>query len=226
MQGEEHPESEILIRARRAMGENDFVYARFLYTEALAIDPQNNAARARLHRLRESISGGNSVIKGIKTAFYALKIFFHKTTAKYDRVIDDVENLLNVSPTSNFGLRAMLHAAYEAGYYKLAIFAAEKIGEIGMEMEDLLVVAKSYLNEKVFDKAIKVAKDVSEVDPENEEAKDILWKSSVEKHMNSDVTLVTAGGDKRFVPPKIDSDKIFIASHKEEKDGKKKDDKK
>jgi tetratricopeptide (TPR) repeat protein len=222
MHGEEQTEDEILTRARKAIAENDLAYARFLYCEALAVNPQNNAARAELHKLRETAKGGNSFANAVKFAYYASKIFFHRAVAKYDKIIDDAENLLNVSPTSRFGFRAILHAAHDAGYYKLAIFVAEKIKGIDSDTGDLLAMARAYLNEKIFDKSAKIAKEISEMDPENEEAKDLLWKSSVEKHMNTEVTLVTAGGDRRFVPPKIDSDKIFIASHKDEK----KDDKK
>jgi hypothetical protein len=41
-------------------------------------------------------------------------------------------------------------------------------------------------------------------------AKDILWKSSIGKHMNSDVPLMTYEGNKQFILPKIDTDKISL----------------
>ncbi|MDR0693623.1 MAG: hypothetical protein LBF49_03630 [Puniceicoccales bacterium] len=212
MQGEE-TESDILARAQRAIDDSDFIYAKFLYREALTINPQDIAARTAMHELRKKFPASISALDRIGFIFSAIKLLIRKAKKSYDQVIDVAENLLDINPSSEFALRNILHAAYGAGYHKLVIFMSQKVMEVGAEVEDLIVVAQSYLNEKIFDQAAKVAKEAMELDPASEEARDILWKSSVEKHMNSDVALVTADGNKRFVPPKVDADKIFIASH-------------
>ncbi|MDR2628924.1 MAG: hypothetical protein LBC30_02970 [Puniceicoccales bacterium] len=210
---EEETENDILARAQKAIDDDDFIYAKFLYREALAINPQDTAARTAMHELRKKIPVSTSVFDGIKFIFLAIKLLICKAKRNYDQVINIAENLLDISPSNEFALRNILYAAYEGGYYKLVIFVSQKVMEMEIELEDLIVIAQSYLNEKLFDQASKIAKEAMELDPANEEAKDILWKSSVEKHMNSDVALVTADGNKRFVPPKVDADKIFIASH-------------
>ncbi|MDR1528218.1 MAG: hypothetical protein LBS22_01355 [Puniceicoccales bacterium] len=213
MQGEE-TESDILARAQKAIDEEeDLIYAKFLYREALAINPQDISARTAMHELREKLPVSTSVFDRIGFVFFAIKLLICKVRESYDQVIDAAENLLDINPSSEFALRNILYAAYGAGYHKLVIFVSQKVMKMGAELEDLIVIARSYLNEKIFDQAAKIAKEAVELDPANEEAKDILWKSSVEKHMNSDVALVTADGNKRFVPPKVDADKIFIASH-------------
>ncbi|MDR0741896.1 MAG: hypothetical protein LBE98_00315 [Puniceicoccales bacterium] len=210
----EETESDILARAQKAIGDDDdFIYAKFLYREALAINPQDIAARTAIQELREKFPVSTSVFGGIKFIFFAIKLLICKAKGNYDQMIDTAENLLDINPSSEFALRNILYAAYGAGYHKLVTFVSKKIMEMGAELEDLIVIAQSYLKEKIFDQAAKIAKEAMELDPANEEAKDILWKSSVEKHMNSDVALVTADGNKRFVPPKVDADKIFIASH-------------
>jgi tetratricopeptide (TPR) repeat protein len=218
MQEKDHRESDVLSRAKKAIDGNDFSYARFLYSEALSVDPQNNAARSELYKMREAMPHDFSAMDKIKFAYHALKILLSKALANYDQIIGEAEKLLDIVPDSNFAMRSILQAASGARYYKLVIFAAEKIKESELNPEELILAAQAYLNEKIFDRATKIAKLAVEVDPENEEAKEVLWKSSVERHMNSDVQLVTADGDKRFVPPKVDKDKIFIASHKDDKD--------
>jgi tetratricopeptide (TPR) repeat protein len=222
---QEQPESEILLRAKKAIDENNRVYARFLYREALSIDPQDNAARAELHKLREGIPIDDSAFSKIKFVFGMIKVVMYKILSDHDSVITASEQLLDIIPDSSFALASMLNAADKAGYHKIITFLSEKIRDGGCTLEDLVIIARAFLNEKMFDQSAKVAKEATDIDPENEDAKDILWQASIEKHANSDVTLVTAGGEKRFIPPKIDAEKIFIASHKEEKDDKK-DDKK
>ncbi|MDR1413615.1 MAG: hypothetical protein LBI56_01600 [Puniceicoccales bacterium] len=214
---EEQAENEILTRARRAIEEKDPAYAKFLYREALEINPQDNAARTELHRLREAVPEEDSVFSRARFALHALRMFFHKATANHNGMIRDAEDLLDIYRMSSFAMKSMLRAAYAAKYYKLVTFVAKRVIELGADIDDLIVIAKSFLNEKIFDQAASVAKEVAAIDPENEEAKGILWQASVEKHMNSDVQLVTAGGENRFVPPKVDANKIFIASHKETK---------
>jgi tetratricopeptide (TPR) repeat protein len=221
---EEHEENDILTRAKRAMDENDPAYAKFLYKAALLINPQDNAARMELHRMRETVPSDDSIFSKVKFIFHALKMLFHRITLNHNGMIREAENLLDIDKMNSFALKSMLHAAYSAEYYKLVTLISKRIIEMGAEIDDLIIIAKSFLNEKIFDQAAKVAKEATTIDPENEEAKGILWQVSVEKHMNSDVQLVTAGGDKRFVPPKVDANKIFIASHKETKDSKKGDD--
>ncbi|MDR2778702.1 MAG: hypothetical protein LBB16_00220 [Puniceicoccales bacterium] len=221
---EEETENNILIRAQKAIDENDFIYAKFLYHEALAINPQDTAARSAMYRLRDKFSISTSIFDGIRLIFFSLKVLIHKVRKSYDKVINAAENLLDINPTSAFAFKNILHAAYGAGYYKLVIFVSQKIIEMGAEIEDLVAIAQSYLNEKIFDQAAKIAKEVTELDPTNEDAKDILWKSSVEKHMNSDVALVTADGNKRFVPPRVDANKIFITSHASHNEQEEKDD--
>jgi tetratricopeptide (TPR) repeat protein len=224
-----HPEEQsetILARARRAVDERELEYARFLYLEALRVNPQDNTAREELHKLMESMRSGSAILDKIKFTYYALKILANRAMANYCKVIDAAENLLEINEMSEFGLKSMMHAAYNAGYYKLAIFVSQKVIDVGAGTDDMMVIAKAFLQERIFDKAAKIAKEIAASDPENEEAKDILWKASVEKHMNSEVQLVTAGMDRRFVPPKIDADKIFIASHKEADGDKKNGDKK
>ncbi|MDR1457339.1 MAG: hypothetical protein LBI47_00565 [Puniceicoccales bacterium] len=210
---EEETESDILARAQRAIDDGDFIYAKFLYREALAINLQDIAARTAMHELRGKFPASISVLDKIRFVFSAIKLLICKAKRSYDQVINAAENLLDIDPSSEFALRNILHAAYGAGYHKLAIFVSQKVMAMGAELENLIVIAQSYLNEKIFDQAAKVAKEAMELDPASEEARDILWKSSVEKHMNSDVALVTADGNKRFVPPKVDAEKIFIASH-------------
>jgi tetratricopeptide (TPR) repeat protein len=209
---EEVTESDILVRAQRAINDDDFTYAKFLYREALVINPQDIAARTAMHELRRKSSVSTSLFDGIRFVFFAIKLLICKANGSYDQVINAAEKLLDINPASEFALRNILYAAYGAGYHKLAIFVSQKVMAAGAELEDLVVIAHSYLNEKIFDQAAKIAKEAMELDPANEEAKDILWKSSIEKHMNSNVSLVTADGNKRFVPPKVDADKIFIAS--------------
>ncbi|MDR2432874.1 MAG: hypothetical protein LBD34_03940 [Puniceicoccales bacterium] len=209
----EETESDILVRAQKAIDDGDVIYAKFLYRESLAINPQDITARTAMHELRKKIPASISVFDRIRFIFSAIKLLICKAKKSYDQVINVAENLLDINPSSEFALRNILYAAYGAGYHKLVIFVSQKVMEIGVELEDLVVIAQSYLNEKIFDQAAKVAKEAIELDPSSEEARDILWKSSVEKHMNSDVALVTADGNKRFVPPKVDAEKIFIASH-------------
>ncbi|MDR3144256.1 MAG: hypothetical protein LBT64_02015 [Puniceicoccales bacterium] len=214
MQSEKHPEDNgILARAKLAVEEHDFEYARFLYEEALSINPQDNDARAGMHKLRELGGRSDSILNGVAVGYRSLRILIKYAMAQYDEAIREAEKLLDIAPDSNFALRNILRAAHKAGYNKLVIFMAEKMMQSECAVEDLITMAHAFLNEKIFDQAANVAKEIAEIDPENEEAKDILWKSSVEKHMNADVQLVTAGGEKRFVPPKVDQDKIFIASH-------------
>jgi tetratricopeptide (TPR) repeat protein len=220
MQGEEQPADGILTRAKLAVDERDFDYARFLYGEALTIDPQNNDARSALHNLRELVGYDDSLLNGIAIAYHSLALMVKYAMAHYDDAIREAEKLLDVSPNSPFALRSILRSAHRAGYSKLGTFIAEKVMEAECAVEDLTIIAKAFLDEKMFDQAAKVAKEIAEIDPENEVAKDILWKSSVEKHMNSDVQLVTADGANRFIPPKVDQEKIFIASHSEKNDAK------
>ncbi|MDR1401649.1 MAG: hypothetical protein LBI81_01665 [Puniceicoccales bacterium] len=220
---QEQAENDILTRARRAIGESNFTYAKFLYKGALEINPQDNAARYELHKLREAVSDDVSIFGKAKFAFHALKMLFHRITLNHNGMIREAENLLDIDKTSNFALRSMLHAAYSAGYYKLVTFISKQVIELGSGIDDMIIIAKSFLNEKIFDQATKIAKEAAAIDPENEEAKGILWQASVEKHINSDVQLITAGGEGRFVPPKVDATKIFIASHKEANDGRKSD---
>ncbi|MDR2603447.1 MAG: hypothetical protein LBC11_02720 [Puniceicoccales bacterium] len=210
---EEETESDILIRAQKAVDDGDFIYAKFLYREALTINPQDIVARTAMHELREKVFTSSSMLDRIGFIFSAIKLLIYKAKGSYDQVINAAEDLLDISPSSEFAFKNILYAAYGAGYHKLVIFASQKVTEMGAESEDLIVIARSYLHEKIFDQAAKVAKEAMELAPDSEEAKDILWKSSVEKHMNSDVALVTADGNKRFVPPKVDAEKIFIASH-------------
>ncbi|MDR1433162.1 MAG: hypothetical protein LBI61_02365 [Puniceicoccales bacterium] len=217
MQRQKQSDGDILQRAKRAIEENDFAYARFLYEEALSIDPQDTVARAELHRLRDIAPKEDVPFAKLRTACHALGILLNRGLSKHAKVVDAAERLLDINARSKFAFKSMLYAAYGAGYYKLAIFASQKVLELGAEIEDLIIIAKSFLGEKIFDQAAKFAKEATKVDPQNEEAKDVLWKASVERHMNSEVQLVTAGSEKRFVPPKIDANKIFIASHKDEK---------
>jgi tetratricopeptide (TPR) repeat protein len=219
MQEEDPCDNDLLGRARRAVDENDLAYAKFLYMEALAIDQQNNEARTELHRLRENVPAESNFSK-IKFAYHALRILLLKVVSNYDGVISAAENLLEIAPHSNFALKSIFLAAHAAKYHKLVVLIAERVREAGCDIADLVIMAKSFLNEKIFDQAIKIAKEVEPIEPDNEEIKEILWKASVEKHANSDVQLMTAGADKRFIPPKIDAEKIFIASHRDAKDDK------
>jgi tetratricopeptide (TPR) repeat protein len=219
MNSDEKSDGDVLARARRAVDDCDFDYARFLYREALAIDQQNNEAREELHKLNADAQVAAQAANRLKVVFLTLKILFHRALANYNEMIASAEDLFEIVPDSDFAMRSILHAAHSAGYYKLVTFVAEKIISSGCAVEELVMIARAFLNEKIFDQAAKIAKNATEIDPENDEAKDILWKASVEKHMNSNVPLITAGENQRFVPPKVDAEKIFISSHKDEKGG-------
>ena len=136
----------------------------------------------------------------------------HKNMSQYGCAIADIEKMLDAKPSSEFATMSMMHIAYDAGYNKLVIFVYDNTkDDIQYELDDMIIIASAYLNEKILDKAAKVAKDATLIDPDNEKAKDILWKASVWKHMNSEASLVTVDGNNRFVPPKIDAEKIFIS---------------
>ncbi|MDR0715769.1 MAG: hypothetical protein LBF25_03320, partial [Puniceicoccales bacterium] len=53
-------------------------------------------------------------------------------------------------------------------------------------------------------------------DPDDEEAKDIVWRSSVDKSINKNVNLVMADGCGSFVPPKVNSSEIVVSNPKKE----------
>jgi tetratricopeptide (TPR) repeat protein len=213
----ERPEDDIMQRAKEASEEGNFAYAEFLYREAIGLDPQNVAAREKLYKLLESAERKESVFDKIKIGYHILRILVHRCFSNHDGVIAASGDVLATNPNSDFGLKSMIRAAYAAKYYKLVTFLGEKMMEGGCEVEDLLMIARSFFNENMPDRAVKISREIIAIDPENEEAKDMIWKASVERHMNSDVKLVTAGGG-GFVPPKIDAEKIFIASHREKKD--------
>jgi tetratricopeptide (TPR) repeat protein len=220
MEEDGQSENGVVARARKAVNDGDLAYAEFLYREALRLDTQNAVARMELHKLWESRGPIGSIQAKIGFVYHALRVLIHRSLSNHDGVIAASDEILALNPISDFGLKSMLHAAYAAKYYGLVAMLSDRVMENGCEIADLLAIAHSLFNEHAPDRAVKIAKEVIAMDPDNEDAKDIVWKASVDRHMNSDVKLVTAGGDNRFVPPKIDADKIFIASHKEEKEEK------
>ena len=84
-------------------------------------------------------------------------------------------------------------------------------------MSTLVEVVYAYIRSQDYPKAMLLGKELSQMYPDDESVKDALLKASVERHNHSDVTLMTAGGENRFVPPKIETDKIVLQSHKENK---------
>ena len=223
---EQITDSQIVLRAKQAVADGDIKYAKFLYNEALAIDPQDVVARKELHNMRKAEKRPNAVLSNLSFFINLCKMLVHKNMSQYGCAIADIEKMLDAKPSSEFATMSMMHIAYDAGYNKLVIFVYDNTkDDIQYELDDMIIIASAYLNEKILDKAAKVAKDATLIDPDNEKAKDILWKASVWKHMNSEASLVTVDGNNRFVPPKIDAEKIFISSHKAEKEKAEKADK-
>lgn len=208
-------EDYVLTRAKQAHKEGDIAYARFLCKEAITINPNNTTAWELLFNLRTQ-SNANNVIKTIKFGYFFLKLLIHIAMKRYIFALYEAYNMLGTNPTSNIALQQIIRIANKAGYYRLIIAIYEHEENIFNEIDDLIIVARAYLSEKIFDRSAKIAKECTLIAPDNEELKDILWKASVERHMNSDVALVTSDNNTRFVPPKIDAEKIFISSHKDD----------
>lgn len=208
-------EDHVVIRAKQALQEGNIPYAKFLCKEAITIDPQHVQAWKLLFKLKTP-SDTNKAIRTAKIVCILLKLLMHNALKNYQASLYDAYNIFNISPDNNFATLQMIRIAGKAQYYKLVIAIYENDENLINEIDDLIIIAKSYLAEKIFDRAAKIAKDASVIAPDNEELKDILWKASVERHMNSDVSLVTSDNNTRFVPPKIDTEKIFISSHKDD----------
>lgn len=208
-------EDYVLTRAKQALQEGNVAYAKFLCQEAITIDPQHVAAWKLLFKLQTQ-SNVNKAIKTAQFIYFSLKLLIHNALKDYRAALYDACHILNVAQNSNFAMLQIIRAASKAQYYKLVVAIYENEENLINAVDDLIIVAKSYLAEKIFDSAAKIAKEATVIAPDNEELKDILWKASVEKHMNSNVSLVTSDNNTRFVPPKIDTEKIFISSHKDD----------
>ena len=202
-------------RAKKAILDGNLDYALFLYRETLAAEPENITVRSEMHKLRKSLAQESNFTTSLKSFFLTLKIAIDQAMSKNDLIIKDCEHLLDLQPNNVFALKTLLQTSSNLGYDKLTIFLADEVLETDHDVEDIIIIAKAFLNEKILDKASKIAKEGLDVDPDNEELKDIVWKASVEKHTNTSTPLVTAE-DNRFIPPKIDTNKIFISSHKKE----------
>ncbi|MDE6432195.1 MAG: hypothetical protein K2L13_02250, partial [Opitutales bacterium] len=131
-------------------------------------------------------------------------------------IIDSIEDLLDYNPNNFDGYRMIATTAEKAKMYILAEFSINEIPEDARTQEDLLTLARSLLEQKKFDKSLKIANSILEKSPENADAKDIVWKSSVDKQINQNVDLVVADGIKQVAPPKVDASQIVMSNAKAE----------
>lgn len=225
---EETHTNPLLERANVVLADGDSKYAMFLYREALKKEPENTEIRAALHKLRRSIrENTRSIFSLIKQWYLQMKILYQKRhNVPACTMIDTIESWLDYDPNNFVGYRMIAQTALEAKMYILADFSINEIPEENRIREDLLILARAAMEQKKFDQSLKIANSILESDPDDPEAKDIVWKSSVDKHMSPKVELVMADGIKRMAPPHVDAAQIVMTNpktddknKKEEKDG-------
>jgi hypothetical protein len=141
--------------------------------------------------------------------------------------LDEIESFLDGSPASSVGYRYLSDVAFEAKFYDVAEFAVRAIPQDRRSRPDWLRLANALCEMKKFDDAVQVANSLLESAQDDEEAKDILLRASVDKSINKNVDLMMVDGCGSFVPPKVNASEIVISSQKKEdekegKDGEKK----
>lgn len=134
---------------------------------------------------------------------------------------------MDANPNNFDGCRMLAKAAMDEKLHKLAEFSINEIPEDMRTHDDLLVLAQALMEQKKFDQSLKIANSILENYPEDPDAKDIIWKSSVDKQMNQKVNLMMADGIKTVAPPRVDASQIVLSNpqaseKKDEKDGKSK----
>ncbi|MDR2721160.1 MAG: hypothetical protein LBB15_02630 [Puniceicoccales bacterium] len=214
----------LLERAKTVSSDGDFQYAEFLYREILKKYPESVDIRCELHRLRKLVHfKARTIAALIKQMFVLLKIgYLRKKNAPAWRILDEIERFFDGSPSSITGYRNLSEVAFGAKLYNVAEFSIRAIPQERRSRLDLIRLANTLFEEKKFDDAVGVANSLLEDDPDDEEAKDIVWRASVDKSINKNVNLVMAEGCGTFVPPKVDASQIVVSNPKKEnEDGKK-----
>jgi len=208
----------LLERVKTVSSDGDFQYAEFLYREILKKFPGNLDVRSELHRLRKLIHFNPWTVTALaKQMFTFLKIkYLRKRGAPAWRILDEIENFFDGSPSSVTAYRNLSKVAFAAKLYNIAEFAVHAIPEEGRLRSDWLPLANALFEEKKFDEAVNVANSLLEIDPNDEEAKDIVWRASVDKSINKNVSLRMVDGCGSFVPPKVDASQIVMSNPKKE----------
>lgn len=215
----------LLERAKTVLADGDLGYAVFLYREILKKYPEDVKIRQELHKLRKSVqSQSKNIFFFLKKVFTLIQLFvLQKRKFSASQIIDKIEELIDYDPTNLSGYRKIASIAKGAKMYNLLEFTINEIPIEERTYEDNILLARAFLEQKKFNQSLKVANLILENDPDNEEAKDIVWQSSVDKSMNKNLDLVMAGGLKKFSPPKVDASQIVLSNpqKRDDDDGKK-----
>ncbi len=219
MENKEHDDP-LLERAKTVLSDGNYKYTMFLYREILKKYPENLEIRKQLHKLRKSVYlPQRSFFSFIKKCLAYVKILY----AKKHRVptwqlIDTIETWIDYDPTNFSGYRLIAQTANAAHMYNLTEFSINEISEEERTHNDYIILAEALLGQKKFDKSLKIANTLLEKNPDDNEAKDIVWKSSVDKQMDKKLDLVMANGISHIAPPKVDTSQIIVSNHKNEGD--------
>ncbi|MDR1255684.1 MAG: hypothetical protein LBJ94_02020 [Puniceicoccales bacterium] len=210
----------LLERVKTVSSDGDFQYAEFLYREILKKYPGNLDVRSELHKLRRSIHFNARTLGAFaKQIFTLLKIkYLRKKAAPACRVLDEIEKFLDGSPSSAIGYRNLAEVAFGAKLHSVTEFAIRAIPQERRSREDWLLLANALVEEKKFDRALEVANSLLESDPDDEKAKDIVWRASVDKSIGKNVDLVMVEGCNSFTPPKVDVSQIVVSTPKKEEE--------
>jgi tetratricopeptide (TPR) repeat protein len=225
---EEISDDPLLERVKTVCSDGDFRYAMFLYREILKKHPENLEIRRELHKLRKSVRFKSKALTLLlKQIFILLKIRYlcKRHTAAW-KILDEIEGFLDGDPSSVVGYRYLSEVAFVAKFYNVVEFAIRAIPQEKRLRSDQLKLANALFAVKNFDDAVKVANSILENYPDDEEAKDIVWRASVDKSINKNVNLMMIDGCGSFVPPKVGASEIVMSSPKKEdekevKDGEK-----
>jgi tetratricopeptide (TPR) repeat protein len=215
----------LLERAKTVVSDGDFQYAEFLYREILKKYPGNVDIRCELHRLRKLVHFKARTLAALtKQMFVSLRIWYlRKKHVPTWRILEEIERFFDGDPSSIVGYRHMSEVAFGAELYGVAEFAIQAIPQERRSRSDLLRLADTFFEEKKFDDAVRVANSMLESDPDDEEAKDMMWRASVDKSINKNVNLVMVDGCNSFVPPKVDASQIVMSNQKREDEDEKRD---
>jgi tetratricopeptide (TPR) repeat protein len=208
----------LLERVKTVSFDGDFKYAIFLYHEILKKYPNRFDVRRELHLLRRrTCFQSKTIVWFLRQAFFMVKVkYLHEKRAPIWQILDCIEKFLDGDPTSIFGYRDLAKSAFDAKFYDLTEFAIQSIPEDNRDRSDYLVLANALCDEKKFDEAVKVANLLLEEDPDDEEAKDVVWRASVDKSMNKNVSLMMVDGCGSFVPPpRVDASHIVLSNSKQ-----------
>jgi tetratricopeptide (TPR) repeat protein len=213
---EEANDDPLLERVKTVCSDGDFRYAMFLYREILKKHPGNLEIRTDLHKLRRSVRYKLRTLGAlIKRMLILLKVsYLRKKHAAAWRILDEIEGLMDGDPASIIGYRCLSEAAFEAKFHDVVEFAIRAIPQEKRLRSDWLRLANGLCTMKKFDDAVQVANFLLEGDPSDEEAKDILWRASVDKSINKNVNLMMVDGCGAFVPPKVDASEIVVSNPK------------